>query len=64
MLILTITQLDITLEFNLIYFILPSLRVQDDEVRFNVFNAVRHPTESNAACSERRPRAHFLYLKW
>ena len=25
------------------------LRVQDDEVRFSVFNAVRHPTES-AAC--------------
>ena len=24
------------------------LRVQDDEFRFSVFNAVRHPTESNA----------------
>ena len=24
------------------------LRVQDDEVRFNVFNAVRHPAESDA----------------
>ena len=24
------------------------LRVQDDEVRFNVFNVVRHPTESDA----------------
>ena len=25
------------------------LRVQDDEVRFSVFNEVRHPTESNAS---------------
>ena len=24
------------------------LRVQNDEVRFSVFNAVRHPTESDA----------------
>ena len=24
------------------------LRVQDDEVRFSVFNAVRHPTENDA----------------
>ena len=24
------------------------LRVQDDEVRFNVFNVVRHPTETDA----------------
>ena len=24
------------------------LRVQDDEVKFNEFNAVRHPTESDA----------------
>ena len=26
----------------------PKLRVQDDEVRFSVFNAVRHPVESDA----------------
>ena len=26
----------------------PKLRVQDDEVKFSVFNAVRHPSESDA----------------
>ena len=34
------------------------LRVQDDEVRFSVFNAVRHPTKSDACFYDRGSRGY------
>ena len=40
------------------------LRVQDDEVRFSVFNVVRHPTESNACFMIEAREVIVPSLKW